>query len=62
MFLLQHRHLLLYLDTHPQDEEAFKVYRECLALAREGTKKYKALYGPITHRALAGEKRKCLSC
>ena len=39
--------LSLYLDTHPQDMEAFAVYQDLLRLAEEGMKRYAALYGPI---------------
>ena len=37
----------LYLDTHPEDEEAFELYTKYVALSREGRKRYIAAYGPI---------------
>ena len=39
--------LSLYLDTHPDDTEAFETYRDLLALAEEGKARYTKLYGPI---------------
>lgn len=39
--------LSLYLNTHPDDKEAFAVYQDLLKLAEEGQKKYARLYGPI---------------
>ena len=44
--------LALYLDTHADDQEAFVVYKEFLALAQEGRRKYAELYGPITREDL----------
>lgn len=41
--------MTLYLDTHPDDEEAFGVYREFLELAAEARKRYTARCGPLTH-------------
>lgn len=37
----------LYLDTHPDDKEAFAVYKELLALAAEGRRTYEERYGPV---------------
>ena len=37
----------LYLDTHAEDKEAFALYQQYVALAREGRKKYVAQYGPL---------------
>ena len=37
----------LYLDTHSDDEEAFALYQQYVALEREGRAKYVSLYGPI---------------
>ena len=39
--------LALYLDTHPNDQEAFTVYKELLKLAEEGKRRYVACYGPV---------------
>lgn len=39
--------LSLYLDTHPDDREAFQVYKELLELAKEGKKRYEERYGAI---------------
>lgn len=42
--------LALYLDTHPDDQEAFKTWKSCAALAEEGRKRYVEMYGPVTRR------------
>ena len=39
--------LALYLDTHPNDTEAFKTWKSFVALAREGRKRYVEMYGPV---------------
>ena len=39
--------LALYLDTHPDDGEAFKTWKSFTALAKEGRKRYVELYGPV---------------
>ncbi len=41
------KELQLYLDTHPDDKEAFKALKDTLALKREGTARYVKLYGPL---------------
>ena len=40
--------LSLYLDTHPNDAEAFAVYRDLKRLCKEGHERYARLYGPIS--------------
>lgn len=42
------RELNLYLDTHQEDTEAFKMLKSTIALYNEGKEKYIKLYGPIT--------------
>ena len=37
----------LYLDTHKNDKEAFELYKQYTALAKEGRAKYIAIYGPL---------------
>lgn len=37
----------LYLDTHQDDREALKLFREYTALVEEGRKRYEAAYGPL---------------
>ena len=44
--------LSLYLDTHPEDKEAFEVYKDLLKLADEGHKKYVRQNGPLMKRDL----------
>ena len=41
------KELQLYLDTHPDDKEAFKALKDTLALKREGAERYVKLYGPL---------------
>ncbi len=45
--------LSLYLDTHPEDREAFETYKDLLTLAREGMERYSRLYGPVCKTQLA---------
>ena len=40
--------LQLYLDTHPEDREAFDTLREMLALTAEAKRRYTAKYGPLS--------------
>ena len=40
--------LQLYLDTHPQDSEAFALLKNLLELAEEAKRRYVAKYGPLT--------------
>ena len=39
--------LHLYLDTHPQDTEAFQTLKKMLALSCEAKARYTAKYGPL---------------
>ena len=49
--------LSLYLDTHPEDAEAFAVYQDLLRLSEEGTKRYVRMYGPVCKKDLAAAKQ-----
>lgn len=40
--------LSLYLDTHPDDREAFQIYQELLSLAKEGRKRYEERCGVVS--------------
>ena len=40
--------LRLYLDTHPDDSEAFQSLQTCIRLSREGRRRYVEQYGPIS--------------
>ena len=46
------RELNLYLDTHPDDREAFETLQKCIRLSAEGRKRYVEQYGPISLRDL----------
>jgi len=39
--------LQLYLDTHANDEEAFSMLKDMLALTREAKVRYQSKYGPL---------------
>lgn len=43
----------LYLDTHQDDSEAFRLFRQYTALEAEARKRYEAQYGPLTQSAAA---------
>ena len=45
----------LYLDTHNDDREALRLYREYAALAQEGKKRYEATYGPLMQKNAGDE-------
>ncbi|MCI7812717.1 MAG: spore coat protein CotJB [Robinsoniella sp.] len=40
--------LLLYLDTHPDDEKAMAFYRENAEKRTTALRQYAMLYGPLT--------------
>ena len=46
------RELNLYLDTHPDDREAFDTLQKCIRLSAEGRKRYVEQYGPVSLRDL----------
>lgn len=41
--------LALYLDTHPEDEEALKLYREYQKLYAAANAEYSRTHSPMTH-------------
>lgn len=40
--------MLLYLDTHPDDEKALDYFRENEKMRRELLREYSSQYGPLT--------------
>lgn len=40
--------IILYLDTHPCDEEAMEFYRKNVAMRKKALKEYAQYYGPLT--------------
>lgn len=46
--------LELYLDTHPDDTEAFSMYQTFLDLADEAHKRYAEKYGPLLQKDMMG--------
>lgn len=49
--------LMLYLDTHPEDAKALKLYRKVTQKANELRELYEANFGPITADASMEEER-----
>ena len=49
--------LQLYLDTHPEDTEAFDTLRRMLKLTAEAKRRYTAKYGPLCPADLAQSER-----
>ena len=45
--------LVLYLDTHSEDSEAFDMFKNILELANTARERYVKLYGPVTTMELA---------
>lgn len=43
----------LYLDTHQDDTEAFRLFRQYTQMAKEGRRRYEAAYGPLTQMSAA---------
>ena len=43
----------LYLNTHPDDKEAFALFQKYVAMAKEGRERYEAMFGPLTLKAAA---------
>ena len=39
--------LALYLDTHPEDMDAFRAWKGFVALSEEAHRRYTELYGPV---------------
>ncbi len=49
--------LQLYLDTHPNDAQAFSLMKSVLGLAEEAKRRYIAKYGPLNMADLAASER-----
>ena len=49
--------LILYLDTHADDSEAFELLQTMLALGKEAQKRYVELCGPVSQVDLLGMER-----
>ena len=45
----------LYLDTHKDDREALRLYREYAALAQDGRKRYEEVYGTLVQKNAGNE-------
>ena len=43
----------LYLDTHQNDAEAFALFQQYAKLAKEGRRRYEAMYGPVFQASAA---------
>lgn len=49
--------LVLYLDTHEEDQEAFEMLQTFLALAKEARRRYTEQCGPVKHSDLLSADR-----
>ena len=49
--------LELYLDTHKDDQQAFEMLQNFLALAKEARRRYVQMCGPVTQSDLLGMDR-----
>lgn len=45
--------MLLFLDTHPKDKKAFKMYQELVANLKKCMAEYESLYGPLSIQSAA---------
>lgn len=45
--------MLLYLDTHPDDKKAFKLFKELVAKTNELKNEYQENFGPLSPYASA---------
>ncbi len=45
--------MLLYLDTHPDDKKAFRIFQELVEKTNELKKEYQEKYGPLSAYATA---------
>ena len=43
----------LYLDTHPKDKTAFKMYKDLVAMVKKLTMEFEEKYGPLTVKSAA---------
>lgn len=50
---------LLYLDTHPTDQEAMQFFREHNQLRNRALREFNRLYGPLTIETANDEESKC---
>ena len=46
-----------YLDTHPEDEEAFALFKQYVAMAKAARDSYEKENGPLTRKASANDQR-----
>lgn len=45
----------LYLDTHPKDQEAFRMFQKYVKLEREAAERYEKEYGPLQQKNAAAD-------
>ena len=46
--------MLLYLDTHPDDKDAFTIFKDLVENTKKYVKEYEKNYGPLTAYSAAG--------
>ena len=54
--------LQLFLDTHPDSQEAFGMLKEYLRREREARAEYESNYGPLTLQSMEGRSQYDWSC
>lgn len=47
--------MLLYLDTHPTDKKAFKMFQDLVKKTKELIKQYEEEFGPLSQFGAAGQ-------
>lgn len=47
----------LYLDTHPEEEEAFCYFKEAVEMCEKAKRKFEEHYGPLTATASANHRQ-----
>ena len=45
--------MALYLDTHPNDDEALSLFHSYIRLSQQGRTKFEALYGPLDKKYIS---------
>ncbi len=51
--------LALYLDTHPDDTEAFTMFKQYAAMEKAAKAAYESKFGPLTKSSAASGERYC---
>lgn len=49
--------MLLYLDTHPDDKKAFKIFKELVEKTNEYKKEFEEKFGPLSAFSTANQQK-----